>query len=174
MSSKQRAVVVGAVVTGILSTSYFALINALCCLGVMIGGAVAAQQLASAQHGHAETGDGALLGAGAGALGAIFAQVFDVILRPLNLDSQSVFQGLQKQMMEQMQQNPGAMPQGYEQMMQQGGETSWLVLIMITLASMIVYAIFGAIGGAIGAGLFGRGGREEPGGQSVTPPEATP
>ena len=44
MTSRQQSVLVGAAVTGILSTSYLGFINTLCCLGVIIGGAVATQQ----------------------------------------------------------------------------------------------------------------------------------
>ena len=48
MTPRQQSILVGAVVTGILGTSYLGLINTICCLGVIVGGVVAAQQYAGA------------------------------------------------------------------------------------------------------------------------------
>jgi hypothetical protein len=164
MSTKQRAVVVGAVVAGLLSTSYLAAINIICCLGVIIGGLVAAQQFASSRSGAIQTGDAALLGAGAGALGAVFSTVFELVLRPLSLDSQSIIQDYLDSFAQQMRQSGEQLPPGFEQAMQQGEQGIGAILLGVVI-SMILYAIFGAIGGAIGGSIFGSDGGEPPAGQ---------
>lgn len=158
MTPRQQSILVGALVIGVLSTSYLGLINFLCCLGVIIGGVVAAQQFVSRAGTSIEAGDGAVLGALAGAGGAVLAAIFDRALRPLNLDSQSVSQGMMESFME-MQGQQGTSP---EEMMQQfqGGEGTVMVIVGFVIG-VVVNSIFGAIGGAIGAALFG--GEEAPG-----------
>jgi hypothetical protein len=155
MTPRQQSILVGAVVSGILSTSYLGLINAFCCLGVIIGGMVAAQQYTGHARGRIQAGDGAVLGAGAGAGGAVLAALFDVVLRPFNLDSQAVQKTLQESMMQMMGE------EGMNQMMQmqqaQGegpGLLSLMGLLMLAL-NVVLYAVFGAIGGALGTALFG-------------------
>jgi len=153
MTPRQQSILVGAVVTGILSTSYLGLINTLCCLGVIVGGIVTTQQYAARTAGSVPSGDGAVLGAFAGAAGAVLSAVFDVMLRPLNLDSQSIQQGLQEQLMQMSDQ--GMSP---EMMQQMQGEAPGLLSVMglgFLLLNVVLFAIFGAIGGAIGTALFG-------------------
>lgn len=170
MSDKQRAIVVGAVVTGILSSSYLALINVLCCLGVMIGAVVTAQQYAATTAGAVETGDGALLGAGAGALGAVVSQLLDFVLNPLDLGSKAVAESI-FQFAQSLQPNNGQMPM--DQMMQQADQGLFAILVSLVF-TMIIFAIFGAIGGAIGAAIFGSddGSQTAQTGTVQQPPEA--
>lgn len=153
MSPRQQSILVGAVVTGILSTSYFSFINALCCLGVIIGGIVAVQQFASRTGAPVESGDGAVLGALAGAGGAVIGSILDRVLRPLGLDSQSISKGMMEGMMQGMEGQQG-MPQMLEQMQQDGGGGAMMFLFGLAF-SLVLYAVFGAIGGAIGSSLFG-------------------
>jgi len=150
MSSKQQAILVGAIVTGVLSTSYLQFINVLCCLGVLIGGAVAVQQYTSIEGTAIESGDGALLGAMAGAGGVIVSAILDQVLKPFRLDSQSIVQDSLQRYLENMQgQNP--VPEAALQ----GGEGSVGMIVVSLVFGMVLYAVFGAIGGAIGAAIFG-------------------
>lgn len=152
MTPRQQSILIGAVVTGVLSTSYLSFINTICCLGVIIGGIVAVQQY-STQTGIAiEAGDGAVLGALAGAGGAVLGSIFDAALRPVGLDSTSISQGMMQQWMEGMQGQEGMSPEMMQQFQGGGGIMMFLVGLGF---SIVVYAIFGAIGGAIGAALFG-------------------
>ena len=155
MTSRQQSVLVGAVATGILSTSYLGFINTLCCLGVIIGGVVTAQQYASRTGGPVESGDGAVLGALAGAGGAVLATLFDVVLRPFNLDSQSIQQGLQEQLMQGMNGGQSVSPEVMQQMQGEGPGLLSVMGLAFLLLNVIVFAIFGAIGGAVGAAIFG-------------------
>lgn len=160
MTARQQSILIGAVVTGILSTSYLFFINILCCLGVMIGGAVATQQYTSRTRTPVESGDGAVLGALAGAGGAILQPILNWALRPFGLGIRDISMS----MMEGMQGQPGMSPE----MMQQLQTSPSLGAILFNLViGIIVYAIFGAIGGAIGAAIFGgdeQGGDIQPGG----------
>jgi hypothetical protein len=148
MSNQQQALLTGAVVTGLLSVSYLGLINVLCCLGVIIGGAVAVQRYVTLEGTGVDTGDGAVLGAGAGAAGSILGTVFDRLLRPLDLDGQSLAMDAFQQLLD---------PQAYEQVRQQmegQQDPGAFALVLSLLLGAVLYAVFGAIGGAIGAALF--------------------
>ncbi|WP_103020614.1 hypothetical protein [Salinibacter altiplanensis] len=154
MTPRQQSILVGAVVTGILSTSYLGLLNTICCLGVIVGGIVTTQQYAAYSPGAIASGDGAVLGASAGAVGAVLSALFDVGLRPLGLDSQSVQQTVQEQLM----QNMGGQGMSPEMMQQMQGDAPGLLSAMgiaLLLLNVVVFAIFGAIGGALGTTLFG-------------------
>ncbi|WP_119842211.1 hypothetical protein [Salinibacter ruber] len=157
MTPRQQSILVGAVVTGLLSTSYLSLINFACCLGVILGGAVAVQQFTSRTGTSVETGDGVVLGALAGAGGAVLANIFDRALRPLGLDSQSISQDMM-QNFAQMQGQQGMSPEMMQQFQGGGGMT---MIIVGLLFGIVVNTIFGAIGGAIGAAIFGEEGQAQ-------------
>jgi len=153
MSDKQTAILIGAAVTGLFSVSFFSFVNAACCLGVVIGGLVATQQYVSRTGGvKVETGDGAIIGAGAGALGAVLGSLVDLALKPVGLDSESVSQQIMGNVMENM----GAeQSQQFQAMMQQQSEQGIGMILVFSVIGIILYAIAGAIGGAIGAAIFG-------------------
>jgi len=151
MTPRQRAILFGVVVVGVLNTSYLSFINTICCLGVIAGGVVTAQQYAGAVP-SMQTGDGAYLGALAGAGGAIFGGLLDRALRPIGLDSQTIQQGLMEGMMQNME---GQQPFSPEMMEQMQGGGGMLLFLGGLLVNVVVFSIFGAIGGAIGAAIFG-------------------
>ena len=158
MTARQQSILIGAIVTGVLSTSYLAFINALCCLGVILGGVVATQQYTSRTRTAIESGDGAVLGALAGVGGAILQPVLNRALRPFGLGLRDITLN----MVEGMQGQQGMSPEMMEQMQ---GSQSMGGLLFSLVVGMVVYAIFGAIGGAIGAAIFG----EEEQGQDGQP-----
>lgn len=156
MTPRQYSILVGAIVTAVLSTSYLGFINAICCLGVIIGGVVAAQQYVTRSGAHdtgpiLDAGDGAVLGALSGVGGAVLAAFLDLLLRPVGLDSQSIGEGMMQDMMQGTQGIQGQ--EGMMQGVQGGGAMMFIVWLVLTI---VVYAIFGAIGGAIGAAIFGQ------------------
>jgi len=169
MTPRQQSILVGAVVTGILSTSYLGLINTLCCLGVIVGGIVTTQQYATRTRGSIPSGDGAVLGAFAGAGGAVLASLFDVMLRPLNLDSSSISQDMMEQFMQGMEGQQGMSPEMMQQMQGEGPGLLSVMGLAFLFMNLILYAIFGAIGGAIGTALFGE---DEGGGAGAQTVEA--
>lgn len=162
MTPRQQSILIGAVVTGILSSSYLGFINILCCLGVIIGGVVASQQYVSRTGGTIRAGDGAVLGALAGVGGSILGSLFNWMLRPLNLDYQSIGQSMTRGLRKQMMQQGGEMsPEMMQQLQGDGPGMLSMMGILFFLVGLIIYAIFGAIGGALGTALFGGDG--EPG-----------
>ncbi|MFO8100411.1 MAG: hypothetical protein R6T83_12420 [Salinibacter sp.] len=172
MTPRQQSILVGAVVTGILSTSYLSFINVLCCLGVMIGGAVAAQQYttrasAAGKRPVLNAADGAVLGSLAGVGGAVLGPLFDWGLRPLGLDSQTISQGMMEQWMEGM----DGQQMSPEMMEQVQGDGTTLMFLGGMLFNIVLYSIFGAIGGAIGAALFGEDEADGGGGVQTTEAE---
>jgi hypothetical protein len=168
MTPRQQSILIGAVVTGILSTSYLFFINVLCCLGVIIGGAVATQQYTSRTGAAIESGDGAVLGALAGVGGAILQPLLNWALRPFGLGVRDISMS----MMEGMEGQPGMSP---EMMQQMQSDPSMGAMLFNLVVGMVVYAIFGAIGGAIGTAIFGEEGQGQdgqPGGTQTGDPQA--
>ncbi len=166
MTPRQQSILVGAVVIGILSTSYLSFINVICCLGVIIGGVVATQQYttrasAAGKSPALTAADGAVLGSLAGVGGAVLGPLFDRALRPLGLDSQTISRDMVEQWMQGMEGQQGMSP---EMMQQLQGEGSMMMFIGGLLFNIVLYAIFGAIGGAIGASLFGNDASDGSGG----------
>ena len=153
MSPRQHSIFIGAVVTGILSTSYLSFINTVCCLGVIIGGVVAVQQYTSRVGRAIESGDGAVIGALAGVGGAVLGAFFDAALRPVNLDSTSISQGMMEQWMQNMEGQQGMSPEMMQQF--QGGDGGIMMFVVGLGFSVVLYAICGAIGGALGTAFFG-------------------
>jgi len=163
MTTRQQSILIGALVVGALSTSYLSFVNTICCLGVLVGGAVAAQQYVSRSSAAGmEAGEGAVLGALAGAGGSVLSAVLNRALRPLNLDPQSISQSIMEnmQMMQEMQGQSGV-PQGF---MQGQGDPGFLLVVLSIAFNLVLYSVFGAIGGAIGASLFGSDDTGEDGG----------
>jgi hypothetical protein len=151
MTTRQRAILTGGVVTGVLSTSYLSFVNVACCLGVIIGGVVTVQQYTQHSGTGLDSGDGAMMGALSGALGAVLGTVMDRILKPLSLDSNTI----SRQLMEEWGQGMGGQPGMSPEMMQSmEGQGTFLFVVAGTVFLMILYAIFGAIGGALGTSFF--------------------
>ncbi len=168
MTTRQQSILIGAVVTGVLSASYFSFINTLCCLGVIIGSMVTVQQYTMRSGTSIEAADGAVLGALSGVAGSILGSIFDQALRPIGLDSTTITQGMMEEWMQNMQ-GQGMSPEMMEQF--QGGGAGGTMSFLIGLVfGIVIYAIFGAIGGAIGAAIFGSD--EGRGGQGVQTAEA--
>jgi hypothetical protein len=153
MTPRQHSIFIGAVVTGVLSASYLSFINTICCLGVIIGGVVAVQQYTRRTGRVLESGDGAVIGALAGVGGAVLGSLFDAALRPLNLDSTSISQGMMEQWMQGMEGQSGMSPEMMQQF--QGGSGGIMMFLVGLGFSVVLYAIFGAIGGALGTAFFG-------------------
>ena len=168
MTPRQQSILVGAVVTGVLSTSYLGFINTFCCLGVIIGGLVAVQQYTSRTGSSIESGDGAIIGALSGVGGAVIGAVLDRALRPFGLDARSIQEGMVENMMQMQGQQD--LPPILQQLQGGNGEMGLALFIFNIVFSAILYGIFGSIGGAIGAALFGEDGGN--GGEGVQTVEA--
>jgi len=138
------------------------LVNCFCCLWI-IGGAMAAAYLfAKGSPAPLTPGDGAVLGI----LTGIAAAVTDAIV---SLPFENMNREYVQRFMDQFSQFVEEMPSGWERWFEgrAGGlSPAWFLLGL--LASAAVYAAFGALGGLIGASLFGKKNLPPP------PPQASP
>lgn len=142
---------VGGLVTGVLSTSYLGLINVACCAGVILGAIVSVWHYTNDQGVTIEAGDGALMGAAAGAIGAILSTILTLaIIQPLGL-------GLDQVMMDFIQEMdlPAETREQIEMQSEQGSSIGGMVFG--AFLNLVLFSIFGAIGGAIGAAIFKKG-----------------
>jgi hypothetical protein len=156
MSTKQNAILVGGLVGGVLSTSPLSAINCLCCLGVILGALAGVWYYTNEENTSIEAGDGALLGAGSGVAATLVSLVLTLVLSSIGL-----VPGTEEQLQAAMQQE-GMTPDARE-MLKNIAEfaASTVGMIVLTGATALVYAIFGALGGAIGASIFGDDGAED-------------
>ena len=126
------------------------LINCLCCLWIIGGAMLAAYLFARSSATPLTPGDGAVLGI----LTGIVAAVADAIV---SLPFETVNREYVQRFMNQFSQFFEEMPSGWERWFEgrAGGlSPAWFLLGL--LASAVIYAAFGAIGGLIGASLFGK------------------
>jgi len=126
------------------------LVNCLCCLWIIGGAMVAAYLFARTSPAPLTPGDGAVLGI----LTGIVAAVGDAIV---SLPFENMNREYVQKFMDQFSQFFEDMPSGWERWFEAragGLSPAWFLLGL--LASAVVYAAFGALGGLIGASLFGK------------------
>lgn len=152
MPSRTQSILIGGLVAGVLSTSVLGLINILCCAGVIIGAIVGVWHYTEENQLTIPSGQGALIGALCGIIGAIVAGILNQVLIAIGLDFATAMQesvmrslGMSADQLEQMQQ------------MQEAQEGGIMLVILGSLANMLLFSIFGAVGGAIGASMFQKG-----------------
>jgi uncharacterized protein involved in cysteine biosynthesis len=139
---------VGGAVAGVLTA--VPVVNCLCCLWIIGGAMLASYLLAKNSPVSLTSGDGAIVGILAGIIAAVVDAVVSLPFQALNR------QFLQK-FMEQFSQFAKDMPSGWERWMGRGAEgvsMPWFLLGL--MISAVVFAAFGALGGVIGASLFGK------------------
>jgi len=150
MPSKQQSIVLGGVLVGILSTSYLGLINMLCCAGVIIGALVAVWHYTSQNELTISAGQGAGLGVMAALLGWAIAFVLNFVLIKAGIRSD---QAISQFILDKVGSNMS--PEQYDQLLQQmEREVSFGAYFLNSLIGLALSALFGAIGGAIGAAVF--------------------
>ena len=131
--------------------------NGCCCLWVIAGGVVAAYVLQQNQSTPITPGDGALVGLLAGLVGAVVALVISI---PIDL----IASPLQRGILERLRQGAGEMPpelrDAIDNMINSrpGGGTLGFVLVRIAsfVVSLFVGGAVSAVGGLLGAVIFGR------------------
>ncbi len=149
-SSKVQPALFGGLVLGVLSALPVVSIgNLCCCLWLVAGGVVAAYVLQSNQSAPVTTGDGAVAGLLAGAIGSV---VYLVVSVPISL----LMGPVQNRMVERLLQSSGDIPEAMRpalEAMRQGG-LSVLGIIFGFLVMLVLSVVFSTAGGAIGAALF--------------------
>lgn len=153
MPPRQHAILIGGLVIGILGVPYLDVVNCFCFFGVVLGGAVAVQQFVSRSEERLALEQGAVLGICAGVLGAAFGTLLALGLHAVGLESPSISGDL---MMGRLDDRIDAMEYQSQEVRERHVNRSRPNAI--TLANvgifMCVYALFGGIGGVIGAAVF--------------------
>jgi hypothetical protein len=143
-----RPALVGGIVAGVLTA--VPLVNCLCCLWVIGGAMLAAYLFAKDSPGPMTPVDGAVVGILAG----IVAAVTDAFA---SLPFENVNRQYVQRFMDELSQFMDEMPAGWENFVERrAGEFSPAWFLLGLLASAVIYAALGAIGGTIGASIFGK------------------
>jgi len=153
MPDQKQSILLGALVTALLSTSYLGFINCLCCAGVIIGAMVTVWHYTGTYQLTIPAGKGAVMGLLAATIGAVIATFLNYFLMEMGLGSNEAILNF---FIENFGENmpPEQLEQMREQMEQ--GQTLGAYLLNGVIG-IVVSAIFGAIGGAIGASIFQKG-----------------
>lgn len=133
--------------------------NACCCLWVVAGGVIAAYLMQQDQPTPLTPADGALVGLLAGVVGAVVALVVSI---PIDL----IAAPLQRGILERLRQSAAEMPQEFRDMIDSminsregGGMLRFFVLRVASFfLSLFVGGAVSAVGGLLGAVIFGRSG----------------
>lgn len=149
------ALIGGAVIGVLSSTPIVSAGNCLCCMWVLLGGAAGAylykRQLPAKQE--LTLGDGALIGLMSGVFGSLIGALISYFfMAVIGYDpTQSFFRSF----LEKAQDVPPEFRDMMEKFMK-GGEFNPIMVILGLFSSLILYSVFGSIGGLIGAALFGK------------------
>ena len=156
MPDHKQSIILGGLVAGVLSTSYLSFINFICCLGIIIGALVAVWHYTDTYEITIPTGKGATLGALAGIIAVLVSSVLNIILIKVGINHETaVTEFMLNSFGDSM---PPEQVEAMEAQMEATKTVGQYALgIVIGLA---VSSAFGAIGGAIGAKMFKKGGDE--------------
>jgi hypothetical protein len=150
----------GGAVAGILSGLPF--LNCLCCFWIIGGAMLAAYLLAKESPVSLKAGDGAVVGALAGISAAVVNALIGIPLRGLNL-------AVMRRMFERLSEFADEMPAGWEDWINRSaGGFSVAMFFLRLFLSAAIFAAVGALGGIIGASLFGRK-AQSPQGANIAP-----
>ncbi|HKR21643.1 MAG TPA: hypothetical protein VJS17_03570 [Pyrinomonadaceae bacterium] len=148
MNNKVKAAVIGGVVLGLLSAIPFVnWLNFCCCLWAIIGGLLASYLYIKNSAVPASAGDGAILGAMAGAIGAV---IFLIVGIPLSIVAQGAVQALMISLMESA--DPSQAELVRRQFAASGAGISGVIIQ--SLIGAVLLFVFSVLGGLIGIPIF--------------------
>lgn len=154
--TRTNALLMGAAVVAVASTSYLGFVNFLCCIGLWGGGMFAVYRYTTDTQSTITGGDGAQLGFMAGLIGAVIGLVLTFVLRLVGIRDDLVISNMMLNMQ-------GMPPEALDQIAADMEKT--VVEKTLTWGALIgplVSGAVGAIGGAIGAAVFKKGGSVRP------------
>lgn len=144
--------------------------NCCCCLWVVCGGALAAWLLQQDHPAPISTAEAVGVGLLAGVVGAVVGTVISI---PLNMLTGPMVQGWLEQFVRNAQDLPPEFREAFEQARQgQAGSLGVAVATGVVwfFFSLVIYSVFAAAGGALGAMFF----RRAPSAPDVPPPPFAP
>ncbi|HEY0376206.1 MAG TPA: hypothetical protein VGC87_04545 [Pyrinomonadaceae bacterium] len=155
MNSKLRAAVIGGVVLGLLSgIPYVRLGNIVCCLWVVLGGALASYLYIKRSAAPVNMGEGALIGALAGAIGTFVELIVGV---PLTILTGYPENQLIVSLMERVDPQKAEL---YQQQVQRlldrsfGEQFFYSVFSLGTLLNLLITVVLALVGGLLAVPLF--------------------
>jgi hypothetical protein len=147
MNNKLKPALIGGVLLGLLSAiPVVNLVNVCCCLWALIGGLLASYLYIKNSPVPARAGDGAILGALAGLVGAIIVVVIGI---PISIIAGGITRELLIRLIENV--NPGQ-AEAIRIQMEAGSTIPGAIVNGIILAVLLV--IFSTIGGLLGVPIF--------------------
>jgi Family of unknown function (DUF5518) len=149
MSDRLQPALWGGVFIGVLSALPLVnFANCCCCLWVLVGGALAAYLRQQNNPYQIDAAEGAIVGLMAGAIGGL---VYSVLSIPFQL----LTGGLQQQWMDRMMSsNPDFTPEMRDFVERMTTSSGARVIGM--MISVVIYSVFGLLGGLIGVAIFKR------------------
>ncbi len=164
MNDKKRPALIGGVILGLLSAIPFVnFVNACCCAWAIIGGIVAAYLYIKSSPTPVKTGDGAMIGALAGLVGAVIYIILGV---PMSLLVGNTLASMAANLMANA--DPAQAEVFRQQIAQSQTVVSAIVSAIIT-ATLLV--IFSTVGGLLAVPIFEK---RKDGGMGVPPPPSPP
>ena len=164
MNNKLKPALIGGVVLGLLSVIPFVnAVNVCCCLWAILGGMLATYLYVKNSPTPARPGDGAILGALAGVIGAAISLVLGI---PISMAMGSTMRNLMISLLERVD------PRQADMMRQQfeAAGTSIGAVIFNALVLAVLLIVFSVIGGLLGIPLF----EKRKGGLQPPPPPPSP
>lgn len=155
MNNKLRAALIGGIVLGLLSgIPYLRLVNVICCLWVLVGGALAAYLYIRKSPTPVNIGEGAMIGAMAGAIGTVIEMLVGIPLTILMGNPEMNFlidlaRRADPQKAEQIRQTLAqAMSRPFLE------QFFYTLFSWGTLLSLLITVVFALVGGLIAIPLF--------------------
>jgi hypothetical protein len=149
MSDRLQPALWGGLFIGVLSAlPVVSAGNCCCCLWVLIGGALAAYLRQQNTPYQIDAAEGALVGLMAGAIGGV---LYGLLSIPL----QMITGPMQQEWMDQILSSNPDFPQEMRDLLERATVSSGFRLIGV-IVSVVVYSVFGVLGGLIGVAIFKR------------------
>lgn len=163
MNNKLKPALIGGVLLGLLSVIPFVnALNICCCLWAILGGMLASYLYVKNSPTPASAGDGAILGAIAGLIGAAISLVLGI---PITYAMGPTMRNLMLSMIENIDRQQADM---MRRQLEMSGD-SIVPVIVNALILAVLLVVFSVIGGLIGTALF----EKRKGGSVPPPPPAT-
>lgn len=168
MNDKMKPALIGGALLGVLSViPVVSAVNACCCAWAIAGGLLATYMYVKNSTVPASVGDGAMLGALAGVIGAV---IYFVLGIPVGLMTQNAGMSAMTGVMDRISPEAGEQFRRQAEMMQNMGTGEMLVAMLPgLLMGAVALVIFATIGGLLGVPLF-----EKRKGDAGAPPPPPP
>jgi len=163
MPDSKQSIILGGLVSGLLSTSYLSFINWICCMGVIAGAIVAVWHYTDTNELTIPTGQGAKMGVFAALIGLLVATVLNFILMKAGINHETALsEFIINKFGDQM---PPEQLEAIEAAMTK--EKTILDYVKAIGMGAVAFSAFGAMAGAIAAKMFKKGGDETTSNDSI-------